>query len=81
LAEKIRPEAVRIRDMDEHDAPETQYGNRKKQIGVAVAMVLIGIFLTITTVYTLIGPLIGLFLIGFGIYVGWRSGRAARPPV
>lgn len=51
-----------------------------RALALGIFLILFGLALGIVTYLTVIGPLFGLLLVGFGIYIIWTSAAHGEPP-
>jgi hypothetical protein len=64
--------------MDDHKDDDSTT-TPKRVIALALFLILFGIAFGILTVATLVGPVFGLLMVGFGVYLVWKSAQG-RPP-
>ncbi len=55
-------------------------GPTARAMALGVFLVFFGLALGVLTFMTLVGPIFGLLLIGFGIYIIWTSAAHGEPP-
>jgi hypothetical protein len=51
----------------------------KRVPALGIFMVLFGIVLGVLTVATIVGPILGLILVGFGVFLIWKTVQGEPP--
>lgn len=63
-------------DDDINRKPES---SRKKSVFSAVFLIFFGLILGVLSYATLIGPVLGILIVGLGVYLLWRATKTDTP--
>lgn len=61
------------------DMDDSRTSTPKRVIALGIFLILFGLALGILTMMSIVGPILGLLLMGFGIFIIWKSSQG-RPP-